>query len=133
MKRLFAFVLAFSLLLVGCTRRNYDVSREQIAAAYDAAGYAVSTGTYEEPLEHGEIAYLQANHPDGDYIYFIFFESESDARAFKREYYHPVMMGLFSVIFGEPSWHRCEVYGSIVVEYDNSDFMQPFEKLIKGL
>lgn len=61
-----------------------------------------------------------------------FFETEADAKAYKREFYHPVMMGLFSVIFGEPSWQRWEVYGCIVVEYDNSDYMQPFEKLLKG-
>ena len=132
MKRIFVFVLALSLLLVGCTRRNCDVGREQIVEAYEAAGYNVSTGGYEQPLEYGQTAYIQANHPDGEYIYFTFFETEADAKAYKREYYHPVMMGLFSVIFGEPSWQRWEVYGCIVVEYDNSDYMQPFEKLLKG-
>jgi hypothetical protein len=132
MKRIFVFVLALSLLLVGCTRRNCDVGREQIVEAYEAAGYNVSTGVYEQPLEYGQTAYIQANHPDGEYIYFTFFETEADAKAYKREFYHPVMMVLFSVIFGEPSWQRWEVYGCIVVEYDNSDYMQPFEKLLKG-
>lgn len=73
MKRIFVFVLALSLLLVGCTRRNCDVGREQIVEAYEAAGYNVSTGVYEQPLEYGQTAYIQANHPDGEYIYFTFF------------------------------------------------------------
>lgn len=133
MKRIFAIVIILSLLLVGCSRRSYpNISREEIVSAYEAAGYNVWSDTYDEPLEYGQIAHVQANHPDGDYIYFTIFENEADAKAYKRELYHPVMMGLFSIIFGDPSWQRWEVYGCIVVEYDNPDFMDPFKELIRG-
>ena len=133
MKRVLIVVLSFALLFGGCAPQyRTDVTREEIVAAYQAAGYSVWTDTYDEKLEHGEIAYVQANHPDGDYIYFSFFESEEEAKAYKDEYHHPIAMGLFSIIYGDPSWVRCKVYGCIVVEYDEPAFFEPFEELIKG-
>lgn len=133
MKRIFIAVLALILLFSGCSARyRTDVTREEIVAAYEAAGYSVWTDTYDEKLDYGEIAYIQANHPDGDYIYFSIFETEEEAKAYKEEFYHPVMMGLFSVIYGDPSWVRWEVYGCIVVEYDEPSFLEPFKELLKG-
>ena len=67
---LIAFLLLIVLLLPGCSSHRTDITREEIVAAYEAAGYSVWTDTYDEKLDHGEIAYVQANHPDGDYIYF---------------------------------------------------------------
>lgn len=133
MKKIFALLLAAVLLLSGCSSRyRTDVTREEIVAAYEAAGYNVWTDTYDEKLESGAIAYVQANHPDGDYIYFSFFETEEDAKAYEKDLDHPVMKGLFSIIFGDPSWERMETYGCIVVEYDEPDFFEPFEKLLKA-
>ena len=135
MKRLFAVfltcILVFSLSACASKTKS-EISAEEIVAAYEAAGYDVSCRIYDEKLEHGFIAYIKASHPDGDYIYFSIFENEADAKSFKDEFYHPGMMGLLSVIFGDPSWHRCDVHGCIVVEYDDPDFLRPFEKLLKG-
>ena len=131
MKKYLALLLAGILLLSGCSpQHRTDVTREEIVAAYEVAGYSVWTDTYEEKQEHGEIAYVQANHPDGDYIYFTVFETEEAAEAYKEEFYHPGMMGLFSVIFGDPSWPRWEVYGCVVAEYDHPDLFEPFEELL---
>lgn len=133
MKKFFVFLLVLLLLLSGCsTKYRTDVTPAEIVEAYEAAGYTVSAKTYDEKLEYGQIGYIQADHPDGDYIYFTIFETEEDAKAYKEEFYHPGMMGLFSAIFGDPSWQRCEVYGCIVVQYDNSDFYEPFEELLKS-
>lgn len=134
MKRLMRWMLIVSMLhsICGCTQRRTDISREEIVAAYEAAGYRVSSKLCDETLEHGQVGYIQANHPDGDYIYFAIFESEEAAKAFKEEFYHPGMMGLFSAIFGDPSWQRWEVYGCIVVQYDDTEFMKPFDNLLKG-
>ena len=133
MKRLFAFLLIAALLLSGCSPKyRTDVTPEEIVAAYEGAGYSVYFDYYDEKLEEGEIGYIQANHSNGDYIYFSIFETEEDAEAFKDQFYHPGMMGLFSVIFGDPSWQRWEVYGNIVVQYDEPDFKRPFEELLKS-
>ena len=133
MKKFIVLLFVTVLLLSGCSSQyRTDVTPEEIIAVYEAAGYNVSANTYDEKLEHSQISYIQADHPDGDYIYFSIFENEEDARAFKEEFYHPGMMGLFSVIFGDPSWQRWEVYGCIVVQYDNPDFFEPFEELLKS-
>ena len=133
-RRLLAICLIFILLLTsaGCAGKRTDITLEEIVAAYKAAGYSVWSQVYDEKLDHGEIAYVQANHPDGDYIYFAIFETPEAAKVYKKEYYHPVMMGLFSVIFGDPSWQRWDVCGCIVAEYDEPDFLKPFENLQKG-
>jgi len=130
MKRVIPFLLSV-VLLCGCTTYRTDISAVEIVAAYENAGYHVSTTTYSEMLEYGQIAYVQANHPNGNYIYFVIFETEEAAQAYKKEFYHPVMMGLFSSIFGEPSWQQWKVYGCIVVEYDDPDFFAVFEELLK--
>ena len=99
--------------------------------AYQDAGYSVWYEWYDEPVETGSIGYVQANHPNGDYIYFDFFANEEDAQACKDTYYHPGALWVFSVIYGDPSWLRCEIYGCIVVEYDDPEFMEPFRELLK--
>lgn len=135
MKKLLAVLLTLALLisLAACeSQYRTDVSREEVIAAYEASGYSVSSQIYGEKLEHGVIGYIRADHPDGEYIYFSIFENEADAQAYKSEFCHPVMMGLFSAIFGDPSWQRWEVYGCMVVEYGDSDFMQPFKELLEG-
>ncbi len=133
MKRFVAVVLIVVLLLCGCTTPDYrDITLEKIVAAYEAAGYSVWSEVYDEKLETGEIASIQANHPDGNYIYFSIFETEEEAKANKEEYYHPVMMWLFSVIYGKPSWIRLKVYGCVVVQYDDPDLFEPFRELLKS-
>lgn len=133
MKRLIIALLVLTVLLVSCAPRyRTDITREEIVAAYEEAGYSVWTDVYDEKLDYGEIAYVQANHPDGDYIFFSIFETEEDAQNYKRQFHHPIMMGLFSVIFGDPSWQRWKVYGCIVVQYDEPAFFEPFEELLKG-
>lgn len=130
MKRCLLFLLAVIVLLAGCASDRTDITREEVVAAYEEAGYDVSSLVYDEKLEYGQIAYVQANHPNGDYIYFVFFETEAEAAAYKEEFYHPGMMGLFSAIFGDPSWQRWEVHGCIVAEYDDPVFYQVFEQLL---
>lgn len=126
-----ALLLSVIVLLIGCAQTQTDVTREEIVAAYEDAGYFVTSKIYDKKLDHGQIGYIHAEHPDGDYIFSIF-EFEADAKAYKKEFYHPAMMGLFSVIFGDPSWQRWEVYGCFVAEYDEPDFLDPFEELLKS-
>lgn len=132
MKRLVPILLLICLLLGSCASRSTNITREDIVEAYEAAGYSVSSRAYDEKLDYGQIGYVQADHPNGDYIYFSIFETAEEAAAYKKELYHPVMMGLFSVIFGEPSWQRWKVYGCIVAQYDEPDFLNPFINLLKA-
>lgn len=124
-------LLMFSLCCCSAAYRT-DITLEEIVDAYKSAGYGVYSGVYDEKLEHGAIAYIQANHPNGDYIYFEFFETEDEAKACEKAYDHPIVKGLFSIIYGEPMWSRMETYGCIVIEYWNEDLFTPFEKLLKG-
>ena len=134
MKKVFAILLTAVLLFSGCSSQyRTDVTMEEIVAAYEAAGYSVWSEIYDEKLEDGQIGAIQANHPDGDYIYFSIFETEEEAKACKEEYYHPVMMGLFSIIYGDPSWPRWIVYGNMIVQYDEPEFMEPFLELMLGI
>ena len=130
MKRVFLVMLLILLLLSGCAATRTDITQEEVVAVYEAAGYEVWTDTYDVKLDYGQIAYVQANHPDGDYIYFSIFGTEEEAQAYKKQFYHPMMMGLFSVIFGDPSWSRWEVYGCIVAEYDRTEFFDVFKNLV---
>lgn len=132
MKRTVILLLILMFLLAGCASVQTDLSREQIVAAYEDAGYEVWSREYDEKLDHGEIAYAQANHPDGGYIYFSFFETEEAAKSYKEEYYHPAAMGLFSVIYGQPSWPQWKVCGCVVVQYDDPDLLAPFQLLQNG-
>lgn len=86
MKQLIRWMLIVSMLLsiCGCARRRTDISLEEIVAAYDAAGYDVSSGLYDETLEYGQIGYVQAEHPDGNYIYFPFLKARTLPRLTKR-------------------------------------------------
>ena len=135
MKRVLAILLATVFLLSGCSILDVcpSVSLEDIASVYSEAGYSVWTDVYDEPLEDGQIASIQADHPDGDYIYFSFFSTNEDARACKAEYYHPVAMLLFSAIYGDPSWVRWVVYDNVIIQYDEPNFFVPFIELILGL
>jgi hypothetical protein len=131
MKRLLFAVLVLTLLFTGCTAFDRtEVSRLEIVAAYESAGYAVWTDSYDEKLESGAVAYVQANHPDGNYIYFTFFETNEEAKAYEKDLDHPFMKGFFSIIFGDPSWERMDTYGCIVVSYDDPKLFSPFKELL---
>lgn len=128
--RIFPFLLALCLLLTGCRGANNDISRQQIIDAYEAAGYRVSSRVYASPVEFGQVAYVRADQPDGDqYVYFTFFDTEENARAYAKTKDHPVMLSMFSLIYGQPQWLRVQCYGSIVVEYWDSQLMRPFRQL----
>lgn len=127
----FCLFLVISLLLSACATSTATVTNDEIIQAYEEAGYLVYTGKYDSALEHGIKGYIKAEHPDGDYIYFTVFESEAAAQAYKDAFYHPAMLGLFSVIYGEPGRLRWHVHGDMVIEYTKAEFYDIFENLLK--
>lgn len=127
-----AVFLLIILLFNGCAATGKDVTREEIIAAYEEAGYEVWSRVYDEPMEYGLMGYIKAQHPDGDYIYFSIFETEEQAKAYKQEFYHPMAQGLFLSIFaGEVYVPKCETYGCFVVQYENPVFFAVFQNLLK--
>lgn len=127
-----AVFLLIILLFNGCAATGKDVTREEIIAAYEKAGYEVWSRIYDEPMEYGLMGYIKAQHPDGDYIYFSIFETEEQAKAYKQEFYHPMAHGLFLSIFaGEVYVPKCETYGCFVVQYENPVFFTVFQNLLK--
>ena len=127
-----AVFLLIILLFNGCAATDKDVTREEIIAAYEEAGYEVWSRDYEEPGEYGIIGYVRADHPSGDYIYFSVFATPEQAEDYKRELYHPTAMGLFLSIFaGEVYVPKWEVYGCFVVQYENPVFFAVFQNLLK--
>ena len=133
MKRMLSIVLCGLLLfgISGCGAVEADISREEIILVYETAGYQVSSKMYEEKLENGSIAYVQADHPNGDYIYFTFFENNADAKAYEKNMDHPLMKFFFSAISGDACWERLKTYGCVVVTYSDPALFQPFEDLMK--
>ena len=128
-----AVFLLIILLFNGCAATGKDVTREEIIAAYEKAGYEVWSRVYDEPMEYGLMGYIKALHPDGDYIYFSIFETEEQAKAYKQEFYHPMAHGLFLSIFaGEVYVPKWEVYGCFVVQYENPAFYEVLQNLRKG-
>ena len=128
-----AVFLLIILLFNGCAATGKDVTREEIIAAYEKAGYEVWSRVYDKPMEYGLMGYIKAQHPDGDYIYFSIFETEEQAKAYKQEFYHPMAHGLFLSIFaGEVYVPKCETYGCFVVQYENPAFYEVFQELLKG-
>lgn len=134
MKKILLFFWSFLILsmFAGCFSGGSDITQEEIVAAYEKAGYTVSFGSYEEKSPNGEIAYIQAMHSGGDYIYFAFFETEKEAQAYIKEADHPLTLWFFSTIYGDPAWIRMERCGNIVAQYEFPEFLEPFNALRKG-
>ena len=129
--KIMSLLLIISLLLSACTGTTAAVTEEEIVQSYEQAGYLVYSGKYDSALEHGITGYIKAERTDGAYIYFTIFESETAAAAYKEQYCHSGILGLFSVIFGEPSWVRFQVYGNMLVQYENAEIYDIFENLLK--
>lgn len=133
MKRLFCILLTIIILLCGCSSRyRTDITLEEIIEVYEDAGYNVASRIFDEKMESGQVAYVQADHPNGDYIYFAVFDSEKNAKAYENELDHPFMKLIFSFILGDAGLERMNTYGCIVVSYDDPNHFYPFEGLLIG-
>ncbi len=137
MKRFFAiFLVACSIFFAGCyTDRTstVEITCEDVIAAYEEAGY----GIFHNETDKGEDAeyncYVRVNAPDSDdYAYFHFFDSHEEALAYFEEApYATIGVGLFSLIWGQPTLLRNKTYNQIAIEYDNAELYKPFQKLLR--
>ncbi len=134
MKRIVLFILAFlCLFFAGCnTTRKTDktITCEDVIAVYKQAGYEVfhkDTATQDGE----EVCYVKASDTaTQDYIFFYFFETHEEAVAYSKDRQYNVLIWLFSVIYGDPSWLTTKVYNNIEIEYDNAALYKPFKELL---
>lgn len=134
MKRISAWLLVFlCLFFVGCNttvKTEKVVTCSNVIAAYKEAGYEVFHK--ESTTEDWDwVCYVKATDLEtDDYIFFYFFETHEEAVAYSEERQYNVLIWLFSVIYGDPSWLTTKVYNNIELEYDNGSLYEPFQDLI---
>ncbi len=134
MKKSACFLIAMLILLSslsGCRAEKKDIAREDVAAAYEKAGYEVfhkDTTTEDYDWE----CYVKAQLKGSDeYIFFYFFDSEDAAEAYADTQQWNVVLWLYSLVSAQPTWLTTKTYGNIEYEYDNSELIKPFNELIK--
>ncbi len=125
-----AVMLLVCSLFSGCqSKPEVAPTCDELIAAYKAAGY--HTFHVEEDGEMDWNCYVKVwDEDEYDYVYFHFFDSPEAAQAYDAEREYNVLIYLFSVIYGDPSWLYTETYGNIEYEYCSKKLMEPFEELI---
>lgn len=132
MRRFTVCLLVFCLAIAFCSCANTEksVSCEDVIAAYEDAGYEVWHG---EEAGADSAYYVKAIDPETEeYIYFLFFETADEAKEYADARQYNVLLWMFSVIYGHPSWLTTKTYQNIEIEYDHSYLYEPFRKLIRS-
>ncbi len=132
MKRVICFLLCICLIvaLPGCKQQVRALSCEEVAAAYEGAGYSVF---HEHPAEDQAYdCYLKAENGDGEYLFIYFFPTSDAAEEHAAGRKWNAVLWLFSAVMGEPTWIHTVTYGTVVVEYEDKELYEPFEDLISS-
>ncbi len=119
--------IVFALPLFGCKGEQREITCEEVVTAYKEAGYSVSHFHDQEGYDF--TCDVSIENDDGETIYFYFYETAEEAEANHREYH--VLIWLFSVIYGDPTWVYTETYRNIEIEYTDKALYEPFAELIK--
>ena len=131
MKRIILLLLITALFLCGCAPSyRTDATAEQIAAVYKDAGYDVSFRNFSQKTDDGIVGYVQADHENGEFIYFAIFDSESAAEDYVSTMGNSFWDDIVAFFGGEESSVYMDSYGCIVVSYTNEDHFTPFESLL---
>ncbi len=131
MRKLIAIFCLTALLLAGCTSaESKDISCYEIAEAYEAKGYDVFHN-HDAGFENNP-CYVKAEDTEtGDHIFFYYFDTPEAAEAKYGERQYNVLVWLFSVIYGDPTWVYTELYGNYEIEYTSKELYKPFNELIR--
>ncbi len=135
MRKAISLFLLISILLISlssCHTKNASAPTcDEVIAAYKAAGYNVShhENNYKDESTD-EICYIQIWQDDiYESAYFYFYESAEIAKDAKLEY--NIVIYMFSIIYGDPTWVWTKTYGNIEYEYEDPRMIKPFNDLIR--
>ena len=137
MKRILAILLAVcALLFTGCNSHRtsaVEITCTDVITAYENAGYHTFHKEEQSAEDVGYNCYIEITHPDLDgEMYIHFFDTHEDAVAYLDEApYASIGIGLFSLIWGQPTWVRFKTFNQVSLEYDNRNFYKPFQKLLR--
>ncbi len=115
------------LSLGACAAKEQpEITCDEVAAAYEAAGYSVFHN--HAPEIGNMVCYLEIHNDDDAQILFHFYETAEEAEAEQLDW--NVLLWLYSVIYGDPTWVHTETYRNIEIEYTDKSLYTVFEKLI---
>ena len=120
------------LCLSGCGEKEHkQITCEDVAAAYEAAGYAVFHA--DAAAEDADwLCYLWAEDTDSDEaVYFYFFADPAAAQAYAESRQWNVVLWLYSLAMFNPIWVNAKTYENIAYEYSDSDLIKLFNVLIQ--
>ncbi len=116
--------------LVSCQGKpKTEPTCEELVRAYEDAGFTFFHSEDTDDVYDWDCYVKVWDGDENDYAFFYFFDSPEKAQARDKEREYNLLLYLFSVIYGDPSWLYTETLGSIEYEYSNSDLIKPFEEL----
>ncbi len=138
MKKILALLLISSISIISLySCQNDEVvapTCDEVIAAYEAAGYKVSHVDQNEYKDEStdENCYIKV-WLDDEYtcMYFYFYDSAEVAEAMDEQREFHILLYLFTIIYGDPTWVWSETYGNIQYEYEDPRMTKPFKELIK--
>ncbi len=137
MKKIISLLLLISISIIGlssCKKEKISAPTcDEVIEAYEKAGYHVSHFKNEfKDDSFDDICYVKV-WLDDEYenVYFYFYESAEAAETFDREREYHVLIFLFTVIYGDPTWVWTKTYGNIEYEYEDPRMIKPFKELTK--
>ncbi len=137
MKRFLAILLAVcTLTFAGCNSHrtsDVEITCADVITAYEEAGYSIFHCETQPDEKIDYNCYLEITRSDSDgEMYMHFFDTHEDAVAYLDEApYATIGIGLFSLIWGQPTWVRFKTYNQISIEYDDAELYKPFQKLLR--
>lgn len=102
----------------------------ELISAYENAGYHTF---HRENTDGNDLmdCYVKVWLDDeNEYAFFHFFENAEKAKEYESVREYNILIWLFSVIYGSPTWVHTKVFGNIEYEYENRDLIKPFKKLM---
>ncbi len=137
MRKIIACFLLISLLAGGLSscggNEKAAPSCEEVVAAYEEAGYKTFhvENEYKDD-EYDDVCYVQVWLEDQyESAYFYFFDSEEAAVAMDEQREFHILIYLFTIIYGDPTWVWTKTYGNIEYEYEDPKDIKPFKELIR--
>lgn len=113
-------------MLSGCSRNVDDVfSPDEVVTAYQDAQYEVFCDEIDSDYPLPYWCCVKVSQGD-DYVLIYFFDNHEQAQTYSEENRYNILLYLFSVIYGDPSWWFVRCYGNTAVEYKNRNLMKPF-------